>query len=87
MLLQLGVKAKEIHELTLEATATLGAPNVEWFHGWIAAHSAMAARDYPTAIAAFRHLEERTALRREVNLLISLGQAQYYHVGTKNYSI
>ncbi len=52
MLLQLGVKAKEIQELTLEATSTMGAANVEWFHGWILAHAAMAAR-YRTTTTHF----------------------------------
>ena len=43
-LLQLGVKAKEIQELTLEAAASMGAANMEWFHAWVAAHAAMTAR-------------------------------------------
>lgn len=44
MLLKLGVKAKEIQELTLEATAALGPAHAEWFNGWVASHAAMYAR-------------------------------------------
>ncbi len=76
-LLQLGVKPKEIQELTLEATVSTEGHKMDWFHSWVSAHAAFASGNYFSAITIIKKLE-KGPLRQDVNLLVTLGKALYY---------
>ena len=79
ILMQLGVKGKEIQELTLDVTSRNGGPqNYEWFNKWVQAYSSFTARDFSGSTSAFRDLDEKSILRSEVSVLVSLGQSHYY---------
>ena len=75
ILLQLGVKAKEIQELTLEATSSIS--GMDWFNQWIQATSAFASRDYTCAVTSLKKLEDTPLLRDDVGVLTNLGLAEH----------
>lgn len=77
-LMQLGIKPREIQELTLEATST-SPRGMEWFGNWVQAHAALASRDYSGATQAFQNLDEQSLLHNEMGVLVSLGMAHYYN--------
>ena len=52
---------------------------MDWFPKWIQAYSKFYDKQYAEAARLFRQLEdEQPALRGDVGVLASLGQAQYY---------
>ena len=56
-----------------------GLSHMDWFPKWIQAYSKFYDKQYAEAARLFRQLEdEQPALRGDVGVLASLGQAQYY---------
>lgn len=75
ILMQLGVKAKEIQELTLDVESSY-----DWLHQWTQAYACFASRDYGQAATGLKHLEDTNPLlRNNVHLLSVLGQCQHYN--------
>jgi anaphase-promoting complex subunit 7 len=82
-LLQLGAKPREVQELGLEGRpALLASRQADWLAGWAAGQAALHARDYDTAVAELRRLEEGEAgglvMRGCVGLLVDQGLAHQW---------
>ena len=75
-LMMLGVKAKDIQSLALEATSN---PHMEWFNQWIQAFTAFGNKEYVAAMNKLKLLEERPILRNNIHLLITIGLCQHYN--------
>jgi anaphase-promoting complex subunit 7 len=75
-LMQLGVKPREIIELTNDSGNSM---TFDWFNQWIQAFSAFANRDYVASIASLKQLEDtQPLLRNNLHILVTLGQAHHY---------
>lgn len=81
-LLSLGVSGVEVNSMVVQFHYVSGI--MEWFPGWIKAHALTHSREYPQAIAAFKHLDERTPLRGNHILLVNLGELYYYQGDNRN---
>jgi len=78
-LLQLGVKPKEVQELTLESLGGLAeSGQVEWLGGWLAGQAALYSREYEVAVRELRMLEERGCVRGSVGVLVDQGLAHHW---------
>jgi len=59
---------------------TLSGSAFDWVNQWTQAYSSFVNRDYATAIASFKQLEDtKPLLRNNIELLVTLGQAQHYN--------
>lgn len=80
-LIQLGVRPKEIQDLTKERSQDLmSSGEVDWLGGWLAGQAALHSRDYSVAVREFRSLEEMSVggLRANVDLLVDQGLAHHW---------
>ncbi|XP_054269328.1 anaphase-promoting complex subunit 7 [Macrosteles quadrilineatus] len=73
-LLSLTVSGAEVNSLVIEANLT----NMDWVNNWIKAHAHLYSKEFSQAINVLRQLDERTPLRGNHSLLVSLGEAYYY---------
>ena len=78
-LMMLGVKAKDIQGLALEATSNPSSGDMDWFNEWIQAFTAFGNKDYLSAMLKLKALEERPILRNNIHLLITIGLCQHYN--------
>ena len=51
---------------------------------WVKGHAYLHSRDYTNAISSFKHLEENSALSRNVDILATLGETYYLAGDSKN---
>ena len=77
-LMMLGVKAKDIQSLALEATSNPSS-DMDWFNQWIQAFTAFGNKEYVVAMSKLKALEERPILRNNIHLLITIGLCQHYN--------
>ena len=77
-LMMLGVKAKDIQSLALDATSN-PTSDMEWFNQWIQAFTAFGNKEYVVAMHKLKSLEERPILRNNIHLLITIGLCQHYN--------
>ena len=77
-LMLLGVKAKDIQSLALDATSN-PTSDLDWYNQWIQAYTAFANKEYIVAMNKFKQLEEKPCLRNNINLLITIGLCQHYN--------
>lgn len=47
-------------------------------NNWVKGHAHLHSQEYPQAVQAFRQLDERSALRDNVHILVPLGESYYY---------
>ena len=77
-LLQLGVKAKEVVELSSEAGALVAASRqADWLPSWISAQAALHGKEYEVAVQEMRTLEDGE-LRNSVGVLVDQGLAHHW---------
>ncbi|CAL4082270.1 unnamed protein product [Meganyctiphanes norvegica] len=79
-LLSLGVRGAEVASLMINVHNIAG---TEWVSLWVKGHAYVHARDYNNAINTFKTLES-TDLRRNVDILATLGEIYYLAGDTKN---
>ena len=77
-LMMLGVKAKDIQSLALDATSN-PTSDIDWLNQWIQAFTAFGNKDYVEAMTKFKSLEERPLLKNNIHLLITIGLCQHYN--------
>ena len=77
-LMMLGVKAKDIQSLALDATSN-PTSDMEWFNQWIQAFTAFGNKEYVEAMNKFKALEDKPLLRNNLHLLITIGLCQHYN--------
>ncbi|XP_039290705.1 anaphase-promoting complex subunit 7 isoform X4 [Nilaparvata lugens] len=73
-LLALGVSAGEVESLVLDSSVT----GMDWMTSWIKAHAHTQNKEYNQAINTFKQMEERSQIRGNHSLLVSLGEAYYF---------
>jgi len=77
LLLSLGVKPKEVQELTMEGLSGLvESGQISWLGGWLAGQAALYSREYGTAVRELRGLEE--CVRGSVGVLVDQGLAHHW---------
>jgi len=77
-LLQLGVKAKEVVELSSEAGALVAASRqADWLPSWISAQAALHGKQYEAAVQELRAMEDGE-LRNCVGVLVDQGLAHHW---------
>lgn len=59
-------------------------PNASRLSMWVKGHAYLHSRDYTNAINSFKHLEENSALSRNVDILATLGETYYLAGDSKN---
>jgi len=79
LLLSLGVKAREVQELTMEGLGGLvESGQVDWLGGWLAGQAALYSREYDVAVRELRGLEDRGYVRGSVGVLVDQGLAHHW---------
>jgi len=79
LLLSLGVKAREVQELTMEGLGGLvESGQVDWLGGWLAGQAALYGREYDVAVRELRGLEDRGYVRGSVGVLVDQGLAHHW---------
>uniref|UniRef100_A0A1B6ENB3 Anaphase-promoting complex subunit 7 n=1 Tax=Cuerna arida TaxID=1464854 RepID=A0A1B6ENB3_9HEMI len=73
-LLSLTVTGAEVNSLVIEANLS----NMDWVNNWIKAQAYLYNKDLTQAIAVLKQLEERTPLRGNHSLLVTLGEVYYF---------
>lgn len=75
-LLSLNVRGAEVISLMLNGNVSV--PNLDWLPLWIKAQSDLHSKELTQAITAFKQID-KTNLRGNVGVLVSLGEAYYYN--------
>jgi len=79
LLLSLGVKAREVQELTMEGLGGLvESGQVDWLGGWLSGQAALYSREYEVAVRELRGLEDRGHVRGSVGVLVDQGLAHHW---------
>ncbi|GIY82578.1 anaphase-promoting complex subunit 7 [Caerostris extrusa] len=76
-LLNLGTKSGEVASMMV--SGSLSAANIDWLSMWMRANYHFIAKEFPLAIAALKHIDKKSILRDNTDVLVTLGEAYYYN--------
>ncbi|GIY90907.1 anaphase-promoting complex subunit 7 [Caerostris darwini] len=76
-LLNLGTKSGEVTSMMV--SGSLSAANIDWLTMWMRANYHFIAKEFPLAIAALKHIDKKSILRDNTDVLVTLGEAYYYN--------
>ncbi|XP_054707441.1 anaphase-promoting complex subunit 7-like [Uloborus diversus] len=81
-LLTLGVKVTEV--IALMFSGPVNVVNIDWLSIWIRGQAHFHSRELLQAISLFKQLDMKSPLRDNLDVLIALGEAYYYHGDYQN---
>ncbi|XP_067683037.1 anaphase-promoting complex subunit 7-like [Haliotis asinina] len=75
-LLTLGMKGADVASLIMNSLPH--GTSCEWLSSWIKGHAYLSSKEYSNAVQTFKHMETKTCLKDNVQLLNCVGEARFY---------